>query len=189
MYEDEYVDPGTLVDEDTGEFAAVNAELQASLNRQLTVAVLEPPGGDLACTEMRARLATYPEVRVLAESPGERPDYHALKTLLAVVSQSDADALLVWTDAAALEAPAPGAHEGQSWPRQVLGAAEDINLLDNCFTVPIGPGVSRLAARKAGYEDGFAETTPISKLLRAITREALVREQYRRRGSSPPCYL
>lgn len=192
MREDDLLDRGELLDEDTGEFAAVNAALRTALSRQLAVAVLPPPGGDPACDDLCARLAAYPEVRVLVESPGPRPDYLSLKALLQTVAQNDADALLVWTTLDALAVrPSDGtpAQAGGGWPRLVLGAAEDVNLLDYCFTAPIGPGVTREAARRAGYEDGFAAEMKLSRLVRALAREAQAREQRRRQGSSPPCYL
>lgn len=192
MREDDLLDSGALLDEDTGEFAAVNAALRASLSRRLTIAVLLPRGGDPACDALCARLATYPEVRVLVEDPGPHPDYLSLKALLQAIAHADADALLVWTDDVALGArPSDGLPTQAattSWPRLVLGAAEDVNLLDYCFTAPIGPGVTRETARRAGYEGGFPAETLTSRLVRALTREALAREQ-RRHGSSPPCYL
>lgn len=192
MREDDLLDSGELLDEDTGKFAAVNAELRTALSRQLAVAVLPPPEGDPACDDLCARLATYPEVRVLIEAPGPHPTYLTLKALLQTVAQADADALLVWTNGEALAArPSDGtpAQATTSWPRLVLGAAEDVNLLDYCFTAPIGSGVTRAAARQAGYEDGFAAETSITWLVRALAREAQAREQRRRQGSSPPCYL
>lgn len=192
MREDDLLDSGELLDEDTGEFAAVNAALRTALSRQLAVAVLPPPEGNHACDDLCTRLAAYPEVRVLVEAPGPHPTYLTLKALLQTVAQADADALLVWTNGEALAArPSDGtpAQAATSWPRLVLGAAEDVNLLDYCFTAPIGPGVTREAARRAGYEDGFAAETPISRLVRALAREAQAREQRRRHGSSPPCYL
>lgn len=191
MREDDLLEPGELLDEDTGEFAAVNAALRASLSRRLTIAVLLPPAGDPACDDLCRRLAAYPELRVLFEHPGPHPNYLSLKALLQAVAQGDADVLLVWTDGAALSArPSDGtpAQAATSWPRLVVGAAEDVNLLDYCFTAPIGPGVTRELARRAGYEDGFSAETPTGRLVRALAREALAREQ-RRRGSSPPCYL
>lgn len=193
MREDDLRDPGEVLDEDTGEFAAVNAALRAALSRRLAVAVLPPAGGDPACDDLCARLAAYPEVHVLVENPGPQPDYLSLKVLLQAVTRADADALLVWTDGAALAAQpsdgTPAQAGATSWPRLVLGAAEDVNLLDYCFTAPIGPGVTRAAARRTGYEDGFPAETPIARLVRALAREAQAREQRRRQGSSPPCYL
>lgn len=192
MRGDDLLDSGRQLDENSGEFAAVNAALRTALSRQLAVAVLSPVGGDLACDNLCARLAAYPEVRVLVEAPGPHPDYLALKALLQAVAQSDADALLVWTTGTALAAPPSDGTPAQaavSWPRLVLGAAEDANLLDYCFTAPIGPGVTREAARRVGYEDGFPAETPITRLVRALAREAQAREQRRRQGSSPPCYL
>jgi hypothetical protein len=181
---------GNAAVEQSDEHAAVNAELRVALGRKLTVAVLEPLGGATGCAELREQLAVFSEVRVLAQKPGERTDYASLRALLGEVAQADADALLVWTDAESLAAPAGGDGDTKrGWPRRVLGAAEDINLLDACFTAPIGPGVTRQAARKLGYEDGFAAETPPTTLVRALLHEALVRAQIRRSGSSPPCYL
>ena len=170
--------------------ASVDAEPRAALDRRLTVAVLEPPGGDSGCTALLARLAALSELRVLAKAPGERPDEARLQALLREVAQADAEALLVWSDAEALAAPAGDNGDlRHGWPRRVLGAAEDLNLLDACFTAPIGPGVTRQAARALGYEDGFADATPVVVVARTLVREALARAEIRRCGSSPPCYL
>lgn len=172
------------------ERTAVNAELRAALGRRLTVAVMELPGGATGCAELRTRLAAFSEVRVLAKTPDERADYASLRALLREVARADADALLIWTDAESLAASAGGNGDARhDWPRMVQGAAEDINLLDACFTAPIGPGVTRQAARKLGYEDGFAAETPPTALVRTLLRETLAREEIRRSGSSPPCYL
>jgi hypothetical protein len=192
MREDDLLDPGALTDEDTGEFAAVNVALRTALSRQLVIAVLPPPGGDPACDDLCARLAAFPEVRVVVETYGPHLDHLALKALLRVVADGDADALLVWTTGEALAVrPSDGtpAQAAMGWPRQVLCAAEDVNLLDNCFTAPIGPGVTREAARHAGYEDGYPAEIRTSRLVRALGREAQARAEIRRRGSSPPCYL
>jgi hypothetical protein len=169
--------------------AAVNAWLRAELGRRLTVGVLEADGDeDDACAHLCARLALYPEVRVLkCASPAAARD--ALLTQLCELVREDADALLVWVSAAALATSEGASPPERLWAAEVLACADDLNLRDRCFTALLGKGVTRQDARKAGYEDGFPANISPAVLVRALGREALQREVYRRRGSSPPCYL
>jgi hypothetical protein len=49
--------------------------------------------------------------------------------------------------------------------------------------------MTRAAARRCGFEDGFAVDQPLVAALTILAREAVTRAAYRRYGSSPPCYL
>lgn len=73
----------------------------------------------------------------------------------------------------------------------VLRVADRLGLLDRAFVALIGPLVTRSDARRRGYEDGYSLTDRDStdRLLRTFASEAVARDQLRRHGSSPPCYL
>lgn len=129
----------------------------------------------------RAALAPYSGVRLFTETLGDSPDAAALSR----IAQQDPDVLLIWEDAHDADgAPTPGA-----WRAAILDAAEGLNLFERMLLAWCGAGVTRASARAAGYEEGFAPDDPLPATLATLAREALARESYRRRGSSPPCYL
>jgi hypothetical protein len=183
-------EPTMLRGPEAEDAAAVNAWLRAELGRRLTVGVLEAHGDeDDACAHLCERLALYPEVRVLRRAS---PVGAARDTLLAQLGElvrEDADALLVWVPAAALALRDGASVPERLWAGDVLACADELDLRDRCFTALIGEDMTRQDARKAGYEDGFPADISLAALVRALGREALQREFYRRRGSSPPCYL
>lgn len=138
-------------------------------------------GGADALAGWRAGLAAYTGVRLLVEAIGGAPD----TATLARIAQLDPDALLVCEDARdSSGAPTPG-----DWRAAVLDVAEGLNLFERMLLAWYGAGVTRAAARATGYEDGFAPDQPLPDALAILAREAIARETYRRRGSSPPCYL
>lgn len=129
----------------------------------------------------RAGLAAYPAVRLQVEAIGDARDAATLSR----IAQHDPDALLVCEDAH----DASGASTPGEWRAAILDAAEGLNLFERMLLAWYGAGVTRAAARAAGYEDGFAPDHPLADALATLAREAIARETYRRRGSSPPCYL
>lgn len=171
------------------EFAAVNTWLRATLSHRLSITVLAPPGGDDGCADLCMRLASYPEVLVRTQTPLSGANVDDIAALLADTLRFDDDVTLIWARGDTLAQTECAQSVSQRWVRDVFAAAERTGLLDRCFTALIGPEVSRERARKLGYEDGFPADMPLSTLVRQLGQEALNREQYRRRGSSPPCYL
>jgi hypothetical protein len=181
--------PATTIPVDA---AGLDLWLRAELRRRLTIAVIEPVGGpSLLCQDHCALLAIFSEVRVVTHAPPDTADTSSATALLAHIERDEVDALLVWTNGRLL---ATGPLEGActaawQWPRTLLTAAEHTGLLDRGLVALIGEDVTQAAARKIGYEDGFSSDLPVPALVGALARDAIVRETYRRRGSSPPCYL
>jgi hypothetical protein len=175
---------------DVDDAATVNAWLRLELGRRLTVGMLAAyRDGREGYAGLCDRLALFPEVRMLTVTSPAGAARDEMLPLLGELAREDADALLVW-----LPAGAPAAHDSAStperlWAGEVLACADEINLRDRCFTALVGEGMARQDARKAGYEDGFSADISPAVLVRALGHEALQREIYRRRGSSPPCYL
>ena len=172
--------------------AGLDLWLRTELRRRLTIAVIEPLGGPSAlCQNHCALLAVFSEVRLLAHTPPDTADASGAAALLERVERDDVDALLVWTNGRLLTTgPLEGACTAEwQWPRTLLTAADHTGLLDRSLVALIGEDVTQAAARKIGYEDGFSSDLPVPALVGALARDALVRETYRRRGSSPPCYL
>lgn len=177
--------------EDLGD-VEINAQLRLELGRRMTIALLDAPGGGGAgFDELLARLAIYPEVRVLVVRSERKQDEQALEGMLAEVLREGADSLLVWTngEATAVNKGDHACSPTENWVRLVESVAERLLLFDRCFIALIGEGVSRAGARKLGFEDGFASEAPVAEMVRVLVRETLAREAYGRRGSSPPCYL
>lgn len=159
--------------------AQFTAWLDDALGRSLTIVALRRVGSkDDPIAAWRDALEAYPSVRLLVETAPDSAGAEAL----ARVAQRDPDALLVCADAA--EADVAGA-----WRARILDAAEGLNLFERMLLACYGPGITRVFARAHGFEDGFAPDQPLADALAIIAREAIARETYRRRGSSPPCYL
>jgi hypothetical protein len=160
--------------------AQFTAWLDAELGRPLTiVALCRTASSDDLPALWREALASYPCVRLVAETLGES----SVADALARIALSDPDALLVCE-----QADAAGEQPG-GWRVEVLSVAEERNLFERMLLARYGAGVTRANARKQGYEDGFAPEQPLAEVLATLAREAIGRESYRRRGSSPPCYL
>jgi hypothetical protein len=161
--------------------SALDGWLRERLQRRLTLVVVTPShphaGADTLCTGMEA----YAELRV-AHHMVASPDGSAL----ADVARLDPDVLLLWTALTDAGAQAGG---GRRWALDALNVLEGLGLLDRAFVVLIGEGVTRPAARALGYEDGIPADTPLAEVARLVAREAVARDELRRRGSSPPCYL
>jgi hypothetical protein len=127
------------------------------------------------------QLNAYPGVLLLVEAIGDRPE----GTMHAHLAALDGDVLLVSEPALDLRGRAtPG-----DWRTAILRHAEDLNLYEHMLIAWHGAGVTREIARAAGFEDGFGAEVPPSFALAIFAQETITRAAYRRRGSSPPCYL
>jgi len=73
--------------------------------------------------------------------------------------------------------------------RALLESVDTMGLRDRSFVALIGPAVTRDLAHQLRFEEGYPTTTPTAQLLWSLAREAIARDELRRRGSSPPCYL
>ncbi len=164
--------------------AQLNAWLDSALGRTLTVVTLRRAGGDGATLAgWRAEAGAFPLVRLIEEA---HADGESLPQTLTRIAQRDPDALLVCDADDAAEAEPDRA---QRWRVAVVDAAEGLNLFERSLIALVGAGMTRAAARKLGFEDGFALERPLGEALSILAREAVTRENYRRYGSSPPCYL
>ncbi len=168
---------------DVAEMDELTERIRTELGRQLVVVMLPAPEGTGdELDRFSQRLRELPEVRVAEVAPLDaRAARRDIERALAEVATQDPDALLVWTGGP--DAP------GEQWRINVLGEAERQGICDQCLVALAGADVTRARARKLGYEDGYSPDTPVLELARALLREALARDEFRRRGSSPPCYL
>lgn len=162
--------------------ALFSAWLADALGRPLTLVALRRADGPAEPLAVwREALAAYSGVRLLTETLSDTPDAAALSR----IAQFDPDALLICEGAHDTSgAPTPNA-----WRAAILDAAEGLNLFERMLLAWCGAGVTRATARAAGFEEGFAPGDPLPATLATLAREALARESYRRKGSSPPCYL
>ena len=71
----------------------------------------------------------------------------------------------------------------------LLERAEALGLRDRSLVALIGPQVTRDLAHRLLFEEGYPATMPTAQLLWSLAQEAIARDELRRRGSSPPCYL
>lgn len=172
---------------------AVDDWLRRALGRQLQLLPLAPldAGEDARLAALLAALRRCAEIRLVGaatQEPSEGASRVSDEDLLRAGLRADVDIVLVWAPEGALPA-ASGAQGGEpAWYRGVLTRIEDVGLRDRAFVALVGPAVTRVAARALGYEDGFTDV-PTAALVVALAREAVRREEYLRRGSSPPCYL
>ena len=156
--------------------------LRRELGHCLGVLLVEASGEQPSADEEFNRLlSAYPEVQVTSLRVTPNAGELEIDAGLADAARRGDEVVLVWADVAS---PPPG-----SRPRQILEAAERINLFDSCFVALVGEYVSRQEARRLGYEDGFAAATPLDALVAQLAREVMAHREMHRCGSSPPCYL
>ena len=156
------------------ERAAIDGLLRWQLGRRMTVCLLalaESHGDEIAA--LTRRLASIEEIAIT-------PPAASAEEGLNQAARQDAEIALVWLADDAGELAAASA---------LLDRAEAMNLADRCFIALIGPAVTRDLAHKLRFEEGYPADTPTAQLLWSLAREAIARDELRRRGSSPPCYL
>jgi hypothetical protein len=145
-----------------------------------TAALGEPPQALIAALER------YTEIWVRWLAAGM-----AVDAAVAHATVREADVLLVWVPISTGEQMAAAHGEPRQEPvlARLLAQAEARELRDPCVLLLVGPGASRPLARRLGYDDGFGPEAPVAQIATAAARETLAREEFRRKGSSPPCYL
>lgn len=159
----------------TSERTAIDGLLRWQLGRRMAVCLLalaDTHADDIA--SLAERVASIEEVAVAppATSPGEG---------LTQAAQRDAEIVLVWL-AADDEREVAAASV-------LLERVDALGLTDRSFVALIGPNVTRDLAHRLRFEEGYPTATPTAQLLWSLAREAIGRDELRRRGSSPPCYL
>lgn len=157
--------------------ANIDAWIRLHIGRQVIVGcAVDAPA------HIRDLLARYREVRVEA-TPAAAAREADVTTGVAAVLRLDPHALLFRLDASS----DPGTLAASA--RALYQACEVTGALDRCFVALLGVGMTRALARSLAFEDGFALEGDEPRLIRALSTQAAVREEARRRGSSPPCYL
>jgi hypothetical protein len=174
---------------------ALDRWLRAELGRRLAVIgiTLGPPAADAPGTRgviavagavpapLTAALAAYGELWLRWLPRGTPLDEAAIRA-----AAGDADALLVWLEPDAVDAPA-------GWPERTLATLydtlADLSLRDGCVLALAEAGASRALARTLGCDDGFARDTPPALIATTLAREVLALAAVRGGGSSPQCYL
>lgn len=159
----------------TSEREAIDGLLRWQLGRRMTVCLLAL--ADTHAEENAAlteRLTSIAEIRVLPLAP-------SVEEGLRQAAQADAEIVLVWlaTDTEREVAAATA----------LLERAEALGLRDRSLVALIGPDVTRDLSHRLLFEEGYPASTPTARLLWSLAREAIARDELRRRGSSPPCYL
>ncbi len=158
----------------SSEREAIDGLLRWQLGRRVTVCLLaltDTHADDIA--GLTERLTGIEEIRVLPPVP-------SVEEGLRQAAQTDAEIVLVWlasNDERELAATA------------LLERIEALGLRDRSLVALIGPQVTRDQAHKMLFEEGYPASTPTAQLLWSLAREAIARDELRRRGSSPPCYL
>ena len=172
--------------------AALDSWLREQLGRRMVMVgvSLAPPAPSgapprLAAppAKLLAGLSAYAEVWVRWSDMGT-----TLSAALRDAAQYDADVVLAWLGSPHVTEPAP-----DDWPCRavaaLIGEADDLNLRDRCVFALAGPAASRTLARQMGCDEGFAPDTPLAQIAGILARESVARDEFRRTGSSPPCYL
>ena len=172
--------------------AQATALLRNDLEGHLTLLLLEAGGeGRTLGDDFARRLGAYPEIRVLHLRLVPDPASAEIESIFTRAIHEDADITLVWVgnardgDAEPQEDTAPY----WRWPKQVLAAAESVNLFEGCLVALVGEDIQQREARHLGFEDGFTASMPPDRLVVRLAREAVAHREARRRGSSPPCFL
>ncbi len=182
---------------------ALDGWLRANLGRRLTLALARPlPTAHEAWQALQTEIDHCQEVRLLAldalhggadgVSAVSQRQSSSWEQVMRQALQQDVDALLIWYEAGAADAPT--ANNSADQLRKITQAADALNAFDHITLALIGPGMTRTTARALGFEDGFplddatAQADTLAALV-TLARVTLDAEAYRRRGSSPPCYL
>ena len=156
------------------ERGAIDGLLRWQLGRRMTVVLLALADGDGdEIAALAQRLASIEEITLLSPAASAEEGLNQ-------AARADAEVALVWL--------ADGAREREA-ASALLERAEVMNLADRTFLALIGPAVTRELAHKLRFEEGYPAETPTAQLLWSLAREAIARDELRRRGSSPPCYL
>ena len=165
----------------------LDSTLRVRLGRRLVIIGLTPPAAPPVAgaapvlgappAEFVRALEPYDEVWVRWLAGGT-----ALDQALTHAALHEADVVLLWLAAVPTE-------ERPAALVAFLEHAEAAGARDQAVIALVGPGASRALAHRLGFDEGFgAEDTP-GHVVSALAGEALAREQLRRTGSSPPCYL
>lgn len=168
--------------------ADLDGWLRETLGRRLVVVGLALATADAGPDATAATLAGPPQDLIAALQPYTEVWIRWLAagmTVDAALAQAmvrEADVLLVWV-------PAPADEQASAVLARLLKQADIMELRDPCVLLLVGPGASQPLARKLGYDDGFGPEAPVARIATTAAREALAREEFRQKGSSPPCYL
>lgn len=157
------------------ERTAIDGMLRWQLGRRMKVcllALVDSHGDEIA--SLTERLTSSDEVQTL-------PSAASAEAGLAEAARQDAEIVLVWL-------AADDAQEVAS-ATALLERADAMGLRDRTVLALIGPTVTRDLAHRLLFEEGYPASTPTAQLLWSLAREAIARDELRRRGSSPPCYL
>jgi hypothetical protein len=161
--------------DNTAPLAAVDALLRRKLGRRMTACLLALAEGHVnEMATLSRRLDSLEEVRLLA--PGGSAEEGLLEA-----ARQDAEIVLVWLAAEDERELAAAA----ALPER----ADTLGLGDRSVVALIGPEVTRALAHRLGFEEGYPAATPAAALAQSLAREAIARDELRRQGSSPPCYL
>jgi hypothetical protein len=168
-------DTATTAPLTASERAAIDGLLRWQLGRRMIVCLLtlaDSHVDDLA--KLVERLKSIEEIQVML--PAVSADEGLVEA-----AQYDAEIVLVWLDADdERELAAASA---------LLERIEAMGLRDRSFVALIGPNVTRKLAHRLLFENGYSASMPAAQMLWSLAREAIARDELRRRGSSPPCYL
>ncbi len=171
----EIADTSPLTALTASERDAINGLLRWQLGRRMTVCLLALTGTHIdELAALAERLEGIEEIKAL------RPGGAAEAGLLEA-TRHDAEIVLVWLAAEDEDELAAA--------RALLEHADALNLADRSVLALIGPAVTRDLAHRLRFEEGYPSATPTAQLLWSLAREAIARDELRRRGSSPPCYL
>ncbi|HKW21943.1 MAG TPA: hypothetical protein VJO13_11240 [Ktedonobacterales bacterium] len=157
------------------ERTAIDGLLRWQLGRRMTVCLLALTDTHAdSITALTERLTSIEEIRVLPPAPSAEEG-------LRQAAQTDTEIVLVWL-------PSNDEREVAA-ATALLERAEAMGLRDHSFLALIGSHVTRDQAHQLLFEEGYPASTPTAQLLWNLAHEAIARDELRRRGSSPPCYL
>lgn len=157
------------------ERSAIDGLLRWQLGRRMTVCLLAL--ADTHADELAALAKRLTSIEEIVVTPSAiSPDEGLIQA-----ARQDAEIVLVWL-AADDEREVAAA-------RALLERVDAMGLTDRSVVALIGPLVTRDLAHQLRFEEGYPAARPTAQLLWSLAREAIGRDELRRRGSSPPCYL
>jgi hypothetical protein len=163
----------------------LDAWLRERLGRSLLVALISlGAAGDAggSADSLADMLSAYRQMRTAIVPASSPTSSTAFDDRLTRLAQLDPDVVLVCPPPLDAEALDLGGL------RALRDNLDQSGVLDRAFVAVVSASISRLQARRLGFEDAISPTLPPCELGGIVAREGVAADE-RRRGSSPPCFL
>jgi len=163
-----------------GDRGVVSDWLRRELGRPLIVAVVVHVESDWDTSAFHVELGQTESVKYVVSQPDSSRSNTQFLSVCAKFANLAPDVVLAWCGVQPADA---------GWLRALVQASEQVGLAGECLMAVAGTELNRQLAHSLGFDTWFRADEPFDEIFRMLAREGVTREIFRRRGSSPPCYL